>query len=117
MERTDRYEVEILPRAEKDLKALKQHRVQAVREILKLEVNPRLGHALTCSLRGTRSLEFNLKGGGAYRAVYTVLEDERVCVVFLVKSHEHVYLQGSREALGSGQEEPRITRAGASRPE
>jgi mRNA-degrading endonuclease RelE of RelBE toxin-antitoxin system len=96
METTEHYDVEILPRAEKDLKALKQHRAQAVREILKLEANPRLGHTLTGSLRGTRSLEFNLKGGGAYRAVYTVLDDDRVCIVFLVKSHENVYEEGER---------------------
>jgi mRNA-degrading endonuclease RelE of RelBE toxin-antitoxin system len=69
MERTDRHEVEILPKAEKDLKKLKQYQAQVTREILKLEDNPRLGHTLTGSLRGTRSLEFNLKGGGAYRAV------------------------------------------------
>jgi len=96
MERTERYEVEILPRAEKDLNALKQHRTQAVREILKLEETPRLGHTLTGSLRGTRSLEFNLKGGGAYRAVYTVLDDDRVCIVFLVKSYENVYKEAER---------------------
>ncbi len=96
MEKTERYEVEILPRAEKDLKALRQHRTQAVREILKLEDNPRLGHTLTGSLRGTRSLEFNLKGAGAYRAVYTILDDDRVCIVFLVKSHENVYKEAER---------------------
>ena len=63
MPTNNRHEIEILPRAEKDLKALKQNRDQATREILKLENNPRLGHTLTGSLRGTRSLEFNLEGG------------------------------------------------------
>ena len=91
MTRTERYEVEILPRSEKDLNDLKHNRAQAVRELLRLEANPRLGHTLTGSLRGTRSLEFNLKGGGAYRAVYTVLDSDRVCIVFLVKSHENIY--------------------------
>lgn len=96
MARTDRHEVEILPRAEKDLKALKQNRAQATREILKLEEYPRLGHTLTGSLRGTRSLEFTLKGGGAYRAVYTILDEHRLCVVFLIGSHENIYKEAER---------------------
>ncbi len=96
MARTDRYEVEILPRAEKDLKALKQNQAQATREILKLEENPRLGHTLTGSLRGTRSLEFNLRGGGAYRAIYTILDGHRLCVVFLVGAHENIYKEAER---------------------
>lgn len=96
MPTNNRHEIEILPRAEKDLKALKHNRDQATREILKLENNPRLGHTLTGSLRGTRSLEFNLKGGGAYRAVYTVLDDRRICVVFLVGSHENIYKEAER---------------------
>jgi mRNA-degrading endonuclease RelE of RelBE toxin-antitoxin system len=96
MARTDRYEVEILPRAEKDLQALRNHRAQAIRELLKLEGDPLLGHTLTGSLRGTRSLEFNLKGSGAFRAVYTVLDNERVCVVFLVGPHENIYKEAQR---------------------
>jgi mRNA-degrading endonuclease RelE of RelBE toxin-antitoxin system len=74
----------------KDLKALKQHEAQALREILRLEENPELGHALQGSLRGTRALEFTLKGSGAYRAVYTIIDQERVCIVFLVGPHENI---------------------------
>lgn len=96
MATTDRHEVEILLRAEKDLTSLKQNRAQATREILKLEENPRLAHAQTGSLRGTRSLEFNLKGGGACRAVYTILDDHRLCVVFLVGPHENIYQEAER---------------------
>lgn len=96
MEKTDRYEVDILPRAEKDLKALKPHTAQATREILKLEESPRLGHALSGSLKGARALEFNLKGGGAYRAVYTVIDERRICVVFLVGPHENIYKVAER---------------------
>ncbi len=54
------------------------------------------GHPLTGVLRGTRSLEFNLKGGGAFRAVYTVLNDERVCVVLIVGPHESIYQRAER---------------------
>lgn len=96
MERTDRYEINILPKAEKDLKDLRQNKAQATREILKLEENPRLGHALTGSLRGTRALEFNLKGGGAYRAIYTVIDERRICIVFLVGPHENIYRVAER---------------------
>jgi mRNA-degrading endonuclease RelE of RelBE toxin-antitoxin system len=85
-----------LRKAEKDLDDLKQHRDQAVREILKLESNPSLGHSLSGSLRGARALEFNLKGGGAYRAVYTVVEDGRICVVFIVGPHENIYKKAER---------------------
>ena len=96
MESSERYDVEILPRAEKDLRELKQHAGQAVRELLKLENDPLLGHALKGSLRGARALEFNLKGGGAYRAVYTVVDEDRVCIVFLVGPHENVYKKAKR---------------------
>lgn len=91
-----KFDVEILPRAEKDLKRLRNHQPQAIREILRLEDDPHLGHTLTGSLRGTRSLEFNLKGGGAYRAVYVVLDDHRVCIVFLVGPHENIYKEAER---------------------
>ena len=96
MTRDERYEVEILRQAEKDLKDLRQNRAWAIQELLKLEGNPRLGHTLAGSLRGTRSLEFTLKSGGAYRAVYTILDDEHVCIIFLVKSHENVYKEAER---------------------
>lgn len=93
---SDRYEVEILPRTEKDLNKLRQDRDQAVREVLQLEANPLLGHTLRGNRRGARSLEFNLRGGGAYRAVYVVLHDDRVCIVFLVGSHENTYGEAER---------------------
>ncbi len=67
MTRSDRFEIEILPKAEKDLDDLKHHRDQAVGAILQLEDNPLLGNTFFGSLRGARALEFNLKGGGAYR--------------------------------------------------
>lgn len=86
-----RYEVELLRHAEKDLDALKGHRDAAVRELLKLESDPWRGEPLKGSLKGARKLRFSLKGGGSYRAVYTILDDDRVCIVFLVGSRENVY--------------------------
>lgn len=96
MTSSDRFEVEILPKAEKDLDDLKRYRDDAVREVLKLEDDPKLGHTLTGSLRGTRSLEFNLKDGEAYRAVYTIVDEDRVCIVFIVGSHENIYKKAER---------------------
>jgi mRNA-degrading endonuclease RelE of RelBE toxin-antitoxin system len=93
---SDRYEIEILRQAEKDLDALKNRRPEAARAILALEENPELGHALTGSLRGARALEFNLKGSGAYRAVYAVLDEERLCIVFIVGPHENIYKKAER---------------------
>ncbi len=47
-------------------------------------------------LRGARSLEFNLRGGGAFRAVYIVLEDVSTCVVLIVGPHENIYQRAER---------------------
>lgn len=93
---SERYEVDILPNAAKDLDKLRQDRERAVQEIVRLETNPLAGHPLKGSLRGTRSLEFNLKGGGAYRAVYFVVNRERICIVFIVRSHENIYKEAER---------------------
>jgi mRNA-degrading endonuclease RelE of RelBE toxin-antitoxin system len=96
MPKSRRFAVELLRQAENDLDALKNHRAEAVREILRLEENPELGHLLSGSLRGTRSLEFNLKGSGAYRAVYTVVDERYVCIVFIVGPHENIYKKAER---------------------
>ncbi len=91
-----RFEVEILPRAAKDLSGLNQHEGNVLREIPRLEENPELGHALQGSLRGVRALELTLKGSGAYRAVYTVIDQQRVCIVLLVGPHENMYQRAER---------------------
>ncbi len=88
--------VELTLQAEKDLRDLRPWIEPAASEIARLEDEPYLGHPLTGSLRGCRSLEFNLRGGGAYRAVYLVLENERVCLVFLVGAHEGLYAMAER---------------------
>ncbi|MBA2467926.1 MAG: type II toxin-antitoxin system RelE/ParE family toxin [Chloroflexia bacterium] len=93
---SDRYGIELTRRAEKDLNAFKQDRDRVVREIQTLKANPLAGHALKGTLRGARALEFNLKGGGAYRAVYTIVDNERVCIVFVVGSHENIYKVAER---------------------
>jgi mRNA-degrading endonuclease RelE of RelBE toxin-antitoxin system len=91
-----RYRVELVRDAEKDLKNLRPWTAQATQQLLRLEDDPLAGHPLTGILRGTRALEFTLKGGGAYRAVYTVLDEDRVCVVLIVGPQENIYQRAER---------------------
>jgi mRNA-degrading endonuclease RelE of RelBE toxin-antitoxin system len=91
-----RYRVELVREAEKDLKRLRPWTEQAVQQLLRLEDDPSAGHTLSGFLRGTRSLEFTLRGGGAYRAVYVVLDDVSVCVVLIVGPHENIYERAER---------------------
>ena len=91
-----RFAVELTRQAEKDLAGLRQWESQVIQELLRLEDDPHAGHTLTGSLRGARALEFNLRGSGAYRAVYRVLEADRVCLVFLIGPHENIYRLAER---------------------
>jgi addiction module RelE/StbE family toxin len=84
------FAVQLTREAEKDLKRLRPYTDRAVQAIHRLENDPFLGHPLTGSLRGARSLEFSLPGSGVYRAVYIVHDDERICLVFIVGSHENI---------------------------
>lgn len=97
----ERFTVTLTRQAENDLKELRPRTDQATRALLVLEDDPRCGHVLSGSLRGSRSLEFNLRGSGAYRAVYVILLEERTCLVFLIGPHENIYERARRrlEAL------------------
>ncbi len=90
------YTVELVREAEKDLRRLRQWTEQATRHLRRLEADPTAGHPLTGFLRGTRSLEFTLQGGSAYRAVYVVLDDVLVCLVLIVGTHENIYERAER---------------------
>lgn len=89
------YRVELTNQADKDLVGLRAHATRVSRALLALEDDPRKGHTLTGSLRGVRSLEFSLPGG-AHRAAYYVLVDDRVCLVFAVGPHENFYKLAQR---------------------
>jgi mRNA-degrading endonuclease RelE of RelBE toxin-antitoxin system len=91
-----RFAVELVREAEKDLRRLRPWTDQATRQLLRLEEDPFAGHPLAGVHRGTRALEFTSKGGGAYRAVYTVIEEEFVCVVLIVGPHENIYYKAER---------------------
>lgn len=88
---SQRHRVDLTPRAKKDLKDLKHGIEKVLAELAKLESDPFCGEALKGPLRETRSLHFSLKGGGQYRAIYVVHEDQSVCIVFLVGPRENIY--------------------------
>jgi mRNA-degrading endonuclease RelE of RelBE toxin-antitoxin system len=97
MEMTDkRYRVELTDGAKKDLKKLRQHREQIAGVLGRLEEDPLAGHVLRGSLYRLRSLEFTVKGSGAFRAVYGVLEPDAVCLVVIVGPHENIYDRAER---------------------
>lgn len=102
METTSRrYRVELTDGAKKDLKKLRQHREQIGEVLGLLEEIPTAGHLLKGTLNRLRSLEFTVKGSGAFRAVYGVLDTDAVCLVVLVGPHENIYDRAERrvEAL------------------
>jgi len=93
---SDRYELDLTRSAAKDLKALRSWANEIMRRLTRLEDDPNAGHALGGSLRGCRSLEFNLKGSGAYRAVYIADPTRQVCTIFLIGPHENIYREAER---------------------
>ena len=102
METTNRrYRVELTDGAKKDLKKLRQHRAQIGEALGRLEENPLAGHSLRGTLHRLRSLEFTVKGSGAFRAVYGVLDADAVCLLVIVGPHENIYDRAERrvEAL------------------
>lgn len=95
-----RYQVELTRGAQKDLKKLRQHRDQIAEELGKLEENPLAGHPLSGTRNNLRALEFTVKGSGAFRAVYGVIEPEAVCLLVIVGPHENIYARAeSRVAV------------------
>lgn len=88
------YTIRLTKQADKDL--VRSDRVEmtkAIQALAKLKVEPLLGHTLSGSLKGVRSLEFSAPGG-AYRAAYVVKDQE--CIVFLIGSHENFYKEAER---------------------
>jgi mRNA interferase RelE/StbE len=91
------FEVRLTRNAEKDILRLRGLTEKALREIMALEKEPSKGHELGGSLHGMRALKFSLKGV-AYRAAYVLLENERLCLVFMVGPHEGFYTKAERRA-------------------
>ncbi|MGH2551353.1 MAG: type II toxin-antitoxin system RelE family toxin, partial [Thermomicrobiales bacterium] len=70
----NRYRVVLTKQAKKDLKNIRHDLDRALKAIARLETDALPGHTLKNDFGDCRSLEFNLKGSGAYRAVYIVDE-------------------------------------------
>jgi mRNA-degrading endonuclease RelE of RelBE toxin-antitoxin system len=88
--------IQLTREAQKDLKNLRPHGERASRVIRGLADDPFRGHALTGDLKGTRALEFSLPGSGAYHAVYVVIDDDQICLIFIVGPHENIYDRAKR---------------------
>ncbi len=93
----DFYKIELTQQAVKDLDRLKEQKAKVLKALNALKEKPHLGHMLKGSLKGVRSLKFNINGV-AYRAAYVVLEEERTCLVFMVGPHEGFYKEAERRA-------------------
>jgi hypothetical protein len=93
------YGLRLTRNAEKDLLGLRGLTEHATIELLALKQCPHKGHPLQGSLRGTRALEFSLKGV-AYRAAYVVLAEEQVCLVFMIGPHEGFYQKAEQRVKG-----------------
>lgn len=91
------FEIRLTRKAKKDLIRLRDLTEKAMDEILELKKNPRKGHVLSGSLRGARALSFSLKGV-SYRTAYVVMENEQVCLVFMIGPHEGFYKKAQRRA-------------------
>lgn len=91
-----RYEVLLTSTVRKDLKRLRTHKTRIGEALGELETNPLAGHTLKGTLTGLRSLGFTVTGGGAFRAVYAVIDDEAVCLIIIVGPHENIYEAAER---------------------
>ena len=96
---SDPFETELIRAAKKDFKSLRSWTADILRHLAHLEVNPNAGHTLSGSLHGCRSLEFNLKGSGAFRAVYVIDVERERCVALVIAPHENVYREAERRIL------------------
>jgi len=83
--------------AEKDLLNIKKFKEFALNKIMDLKQNPLKGHTLKGSLNGVRALKFSIKRV-AYRAAYIFIEEDRVCLVFMIGPHEGFYEKAQRRA-------------------
>ena len=96
------YQIRLTRHAERDLVRLrKKNRLaydRSVETIPVLREEPLAGHPLHGDLASCRSLEFSVKGSGQYRVVYTIVEAESVCVIFVIATHENVYEEARRRA-------------------
>jgi mRNA-degrading endonuclease RelE of RelBE toxin-antitoxin system len=98
---SEQYSVHLTSHAQKDLEALKGLRPKMEAALRRLETDPAAGHTLGGALHSVRSLEVSLPGG-AYRAAYAVLPEQRVCLVLIIGPHEGFYQRAVRRVQSIG---------------
>ena len=90
------YSVEIIHLVKEDLKKLRHQKEAAVNQIISLEKEPsKKSKSLSGTLKGLRSFKFTL-ADGQYRAIFKILEDNKVCLLIIVGSRQNIYLEAKR---------------------
>ena len=90
------YSIEIIKSIKDDLKNLKHQRGKAVKKIIALENNPiEKSKSLSGTFKGLRSFKFSLNDF-QYRAIFKILEDNKVCLLIIVSSRQNIYLEAKR---------------------
>ena len=90
------YSIEIIHLVKDDLKKLKHNKKIAVNQIISLENDPiKKSESLSGTLKGLRSFKFTLTDG-QYRAIFKILEDNKVCLLIIIGSRQNIYLEAKR---------------------
>jgi mRNA-degrading endonuclease RelE of RelBE toxin-antitoxin system len=87
----ERYRVQLTSAAEKDLKRYPHAMKPVLDALTQLEQDSEKGHPLAGDMSSLRSLDFNVKGSGAFRAAYEADEANRLCLVIAVGPREGFY--------------------------
>ena len=87
------YSIKTIKSAEDDLDKLKHKRDEAVKELLKLEDNPKEKSSSLAGghFQGLYSYSFTLKGAGSYRAIFDLIEENKVCLLIVIGPRENFY--------------------------
>jgi mRNA interferase RelE/StbE len=81
------YERLFFPQAKKELEKLdKSIKIQIIKKLRELDVNPELGKPLTNFLKNTRSLHI-----GDYRVIYSIKEEYKKIIIIKVGHRRNVY--------------------------
>lgn len=93
------YSIRTIKSAEDDLEKLKHKRDKAVKKLIKLEENPKeKSSSLSGShLQGLYSYSFTLKGAGSYRAIFDIIEDNKVCLLIMIGPRENFYVKARKK--------------------
>ncbi|SIR60464.1 type II toxin-antitoxin system RelE family toxin [Halanaerobium kushneri] len=90
------YSIEIIKSVKDDLKSLKHQKEKAIKKIITLENNPiEKSKSLSGTLKGLRSFNFSLNDG-QYRAIFKILEDNKICLMIIIGSRQNIYLEAKR---------------------